>query len=249
MTVDLSRRDDALRELMDDPACDRRLLDATYRDFQFVNRLISGWRRIYRERIRPILREAGDEPVTLLDIGSGGGDVPLSLATWARADGFTLRITAIDPDERAWLFAINLQDQRGVVFERRTSTAVLHAGERFDIVTSNHLLHHLDDDDLAALMTESEALATRLVIHNDIRRSRIAYAAYATATWPIRTRSFLHTDGLLSIRRSYRRDELAARTTTPWRVDEQFPYRLVLTRESLPESGSTREQSTDASRE
>jgi 2-polyprenyl-3-methyl-5-hydroxy-6-metoxy-1,4-benzoquinol methylase len=229
MTVDLTKRDEALRELMDDPNCDRQLLEATYRQFQTVNGLISGWRRLYRERIRPILREADGTLVTLLDIGSGGGDVPIKLARWARDDGFNLHVTAIDPDERAWLFAVSLPDQRGVVFERRTSTSVLAAGQRFDIVTSNHLLHHLDGDDLTLLLAESELLANKLVIHNDIRRHRVAFGVYAAATWPLRNQSFLHTDGLLSIRRSYRHGELAAKAVPPWRVDSQFPYRLILT--------------------
>ncbi|RIJ51954.1 methyltransferase, partial [Clavibacter lycopersici] len=101
--MDLSRRDTGLTELMDDPDCDPAALDRTYARFPVVNRVVAGWRGVYRSRIRPLL--SADRETTLLDIGSGGGDVPLSLARWARRDGLRLSVTGIDPDPRAAAFA------------------------------------------------------------------------------------------------------------------------------------------------
>ena len=91
-------RDTQLRELMDDPDCDLAGLRHTYAQFRVVNRLVAGWRRVYRQRIRPLLRTG--QTTTLLDIGSGGGDVARTLARWARRDGFALAVTAIA--ERPW---------------------------------------------------------------------------------------------------------------------------------------------------
>src|SRR5690606_23378181 len=107
---------------------------------------------------------------------------------------------------------------------------------RFDLVISNHLLHHLPQAELAQLLTESRRLARTRVLHNDIARSRLAYGAYWVATAPFANRSFVRTDGLRSIRRSYQRHELeqAAAEALPdrrvsWRVERQFPSRLLLT--------------------
>ena len=102
----------------------------------------------------------------------------------------------------------------------------------FDLVTSNHLLHHLDGEALAGLLADSAALVRRRVIHGDLERSRVALAVFGPATLPFARRSFIHTDGLRSIRRSYRRDELAAVVPAGWRVERQFPYRLLLTFDS-----------------
>ncbi|NHC15835.1 methyltransferase domain-containing protein [Motilibacter deserti] len=226
---DLSARDTAVRELMDDPECDLGKLRSTYAQFRAVNRAVSGWRRVYVRRLRPLL--SAHSSTTLLDVGFGGGDVPRALAGWARRDGLRLDVTAIDPDDRAYAFATAAPDA-GVAFRRASSAELVAAGERFDVVTSNHLLHHLDEAGLAALLADSAALARRLVVHNDIERSRLAYSAYAVATRPLARRSFLHVDGLLSIRRSYRRDELAARVPAGWRVERQRPYRLLLVREA-----------------
>ena len=95
----------------------------------------------------------------------------------------------------------------------------------------NHLLHHLDAADLAALLTDSRALARHLVIHNDLSRGRAGYGCYALATLPFARRSFIHQDGLLSIRRSYRRPELEAAVPPGWQDRPMVPQRLLLVHE------------------
>lgn len=214
------------RELMDDPECDPAALRRTYAQFRIVNRVVSGWRGVYLRRLRPLL--SSTLSTTLLDVGSGGGDVAHALARWARRDGLRLRITGIDPDERAQQFAASRPPAPGVTFRRTTSTQLVQEAARFDVVISNHLLHHLEPGALTVLVDDSRRLARRLVVHNDIARSRPAYAAYAVASRPFGRRSFIHHDGLLSIRRSYRPAELAGSVGPGWRVVEQAPARLLL---------------------
>jgi 2-polyprenyl-3-methyl-5-hydroxy-6-metoxy-1,4-benzoquinol methylase len=224
--IDLAQRDRAVRELMDDPDADLAALRRTYRQFRLVNRLLSGWRRRYRQEIRPLLR--ADREVTLLDVGCGGGDVARALAAWAVRDGRRLRVTGIDPDPRAYAFAREAGGSEGVDFRCCSSTDLVAEGRRFDVVISNHLLHHLDDTELSALLTDSASLACRLVLHSDLARSRVAYRGYGLLSRLAGSRSFLRTDGLRSIRRSYRPDELAAAVPDSWRVRREFPFRLLL---------------------
>lgn len=223
-------RDTTSLELMDDPACDRDRLFATYAQFRAVNALVAGWRRVYLRDVRPVLdrRRAS----RLLDIGFGGGDIPLALAGWAARDGLRLEVTAIDPDERAHEFVETRGlTRRGVDFRAASSSELVDAGERFDIVTSNHLLHHLDPPALSSLLTDSAALAPRAV-HSDIERGRLALAAFGVATKPLDRGSFVHYDGKLSIRRSYTARELQSAVPEGWLVQRQFPYRLLLTRDA-----------------
>ncbi|MFW7414871.1 class I SAM-dependent methyltransferase [Demequina sp. SO4-18] len=215
---------------MDAPDCDPHRLERTYRQFTTVNRLVSGWRRLYRERIRP--RLSPDVPTTMLDIGFGGGDIPRSLARWAARDGLALALTAIDPDERAILHVRGLPAS-DVRFEQATSADLVARGDRFDIVISNHLLHHLDERELDSLLADSLALSRHLVIHNDLSRRHLGYRLYAAATAPLARGSFVHQDGLLSIRRSYRPAELRAQVPPGWQVAPAFPQRLLLTHDRV----------------
>lgn len=220
---DLRVRDTHARELMDDPGCDRVRLERTYRQFDVVNRLVSGWRRLYVSTLRPVLARSARP--TLLDVGFGGGDVPRHLAAWAARDGLGLQVTAIDPDPHALAYAGRLSGP--VRFRQASSTELAQAGERFDVVVSNHLLHHLTPGDLQQLLADSELLTDQLALHNDLRRSRVAHTTFGLVTRPWARSSFLHTDGTISIRRSYRAVELAG-VRAGWRVQPLHPYRLLL---------------------
>lgn len=242
--VDLHHRETTLVELMDDPACDLDELRLTYARFDVVNRLVSGWRRTWRARLRPLAVRARDEGRTLrlLDVGSGGGDVPRALARWAAREHLPVSVTAVDPDERAHAFATG-RPTDGVAFRAASSADLVAEGERFDVVTSNHVLHHLGDAERAAVLADSERLATRLVLHGDIERGRLAWTGWWLGTLPVR-RSFLRPDGLASIRRSFTADELRAVAPPGWTVERQAPARLLLVHR-VPAAGSRSSAAAD----
>ena len=156
--TDLARRDRDLRELMDDPDADLAALRRTYAQFRLVNRLVAGWRRIYRRDLRPLL--SADRETTLLDIGCGGGDIARALAGWAERDGLRLRVTGHRPGPAG---ARVRGRQRRRPPPQSTSGAAPAAtwwprARRFDVVISNHVLHHLDRrPSLTALLADSAA--------------------------------------------------------------------------------------------
>uniref|UniRef100_UPI003D6D9913 methyltransferase domain-containing protein n=1 Tax=Microbacterium proteolyticum TaxID=1572644 RepID=UPI003D6D9913 len=221
----LDARDTALLELMDDPDCDPRRLAATYRRFDLVNRAVSGWGGVYRAHVRPRLRALGRRG-RVLDLGCGGGDVVVRLAGLAARDGLEVEWVGADPDPRA-LRSARERERPGVRFVSRGSSELLADGERFDIVLSNHVLHHLDAAQLRGFVDDSRALARSAVLHADIARGRLAYALYAIGVTPLAPGTFLRTDGLRSIRRSYRAEELARTLGEPWRVQTPAPFRVL----------------------
>ena len=227
--MNLAERDSALAELMDDPACDPVRLRRTLDRFRVVNRAVSCWDRVYRTLLRPELAAAGG-PVRILDIGCGSGDVLRRLVRLAGRDGFEVSGVGIDPDPRAFEAARAAGGERELVFRTAHSSDLVAAGERFDVVISNHLLHHLDAAALGAVLADSEALAERVSAHSDIARGRIAYAAFAVAALPLAPGSFIRVDGLRSIRRSYTPAELAAALPSGWTVERPGRFRLLAVR-------------------
>jgi 2-polyprenyl-3-methyl-5-hydroxy-6-metoxy-1,4-benzoquinol methylase len=229
MPVVLSERQPDLTEIMDRKDCDPLLLENTYRQFETINLLLSGWKNIYRKEIKPMLKEG--ESYSLLDIGFGGGDVPTKLAKWAQADGFDLTITAIEMDVRALKFANQYRDGSPVNFKFMSSSSILDQGLKFDFVISNHLLHHLNAVQTESILHEAEQLATTKVIFSDIRRSDLGYLLFSTFTPLLFRNSFIVKDGLTSIKRSYIASELRAVIPSAWIVKKKFPFRLLLIHE------------------
>ena len=218
------RASDAV-EQMDLPDCDPDRLERTYRQFALVNGALSGWRRLYVREIRPLL--SAGSAITVLDIGSGGGDLALRLAWWAARDRLRLRVTGIDPDIRAHAFASSRPPVSGVAFRHAHTTELLREALTFDVVISNHVLHHLQPAELQPFLADSEALARTKVLHNDLRRSAVAYALFSVAALPFRG-SFIREDGLTSIRRSYTRQELEDLAPPGWGVEPSSAFHQLL---------------------
>ena len=227
--MSLGVRDAELEELMDDPSCDPERLRATLHRFGTINRLVSGWGTVYRTRLAPHLRSLG-RPARVLDIGSGGGDVLVRLARLAADDGLEVRWTGIDPDERSHAVAAARDAPANVAFRCTDAATVIAEGETFDAVLSNHVLHHLGAG-TAGFLAESRALSHGIVLHGDIARSRLAYGLYAVGITPFAPGTFLRTDGLRSIRRSFTPAELQGLLDRDepgiWSVESPVPFRVL----------------------
>ena len=81
-------------ELLDGPLDDPRALRGNLRDLRRINRL--GGRR---RPVDPCRRRAGGDrrgQVTLVDVGTGGADIPIALIADATAARPALRVTAVD---------------------------------------------------------------------------------------------------------------------------------------------------------
>lgn len=229
--MSLAVRDERLAELMDDPACDPDRLRATLRRFGTINRLVSGWGTVYRHTLAPHLATLG-RPARVLDVGCGGGDLVLRLAAAARRDGIEVEWTGIDPDPRSYEVAVARGSVEDVTFRCTDAATLVAEGVTYDAVLSNHVLHHLGAE-LPGFVAESLTLSHGLVLHSDIARSRLAYALYAIGITPFAPGTFLRTDGLRSIRRSYTPAELAAvldeAMPGTWAVHTPAPFRVLAT--------------------
>ncbi len=222
---------------MDKPDADPELLSNTYRQFGRINKLLSGWDRIYRYYIKPIVR-ANRGTASILDIGCGGGDIIRYLHELSFEDGFDIRFTGIDPDRRSIEFIAKNEWPENVTFYAKKAKDLIHEGQRFDIVISNHLVHHLTEKQLTSLCRDARLLARKLVLFSDIERSDLGYLCFQLAAPLLFRNSYIVKDGLISIKKSYRKSELESVLPGGWTVQRQFPFRLIATL-SKPEDHDT----------
>jgi SAM-dependent methyltransferase len=228
------RRVTDVDELLDGPLDDRAALVRNLQDLALVNRRLGGIR--LSERAIDALAP-GVGPLSLLDIGTGGADIPLALIDRARAAGRTLRVTGVDSRPEV-LVAAALADPRvtatGELALHVADGLALPYGDRsFDVVHASLLVHHLDPDAATALLTEM-ARVTRLgVVVNDLVRGRLAYLGAWLLTRTVTRGRYTRHDAPLSVRRAYTVDELAslvaaAGLRVEHRFDVPFGHRVAL---------------------
>ena len=226
MPLFLTQRNENLIEWMDRPDCDANLLNNTYHQFTTINRLLSGWESIYKQKIRPIL-ESTQGVSTILDIGCGGGDIIKYLHQLCQKDQLNVRFTGIDPDTRSIQFLSSQKWPENIQFHAASSAQLVEKNQQFDIVISNHLMHHLDNESLNGLCRDAEKLSRRLVLFSDIERSDFGYVAFSLFSPLIFRQSYIVSDGQISIKRSFRKDELQQILPDGWQVKPKFPFRLL----------------------
>jgi len=230
MPLFLRHRRTDLIEIMDREDCDLAQLFRTYDHFRTINPLLAQWRRIYRKEMYPMMATDPKRNYSILDLGCGGCDVLEYVLELARSDGFRVSGSGIDPDERAAAY-VQLRSPKGHIhFRKGYSHELVGEGLSFDFVISNHVIHHLGNEQLSSLLVDAEKLSRLKVVINDIERSDVAWLSF-NLSWPFFLGSFITRDGLTSIRRSFRAEELRALVPGGWNVQRVFPYRLVLTYE------------------
>ena len=146
----------------------------------------------------------------VLDLCTGGGDLPRMMVAWARARGITLRIDALDANPHTIEIARRLS--AGFPEIEYHCADVLHheSDASYDLVHCSLALHHFGDDDAIRLLRRCREFSTRWVLVSDIER----HPATTLGVWLLtallyRDPMTVH-DARLSARRAFSHRELAA---------------------------------------
>jgi len=228
MIPNFSRRAD-IPELMDDPNCDEAKLLRTVRQFESINRLVSRYRTILRRWVLDDMQP--EREYHLVDMGAGGCDIDVWLLAVAQRCGLTLRITACDMDPRIIAYARSTFGHTSGLEIRETNLLTDPFDEPVDYVFANHFLHHLTSEEIIRLLQRWQPLVRRRMVFSDLLRSSTAYWGYSALSL-LYPNSFARIDGLISIRKGFLPEELAAladaTTSQNFSVHQLFPGRLVL---------------------
>lgn len=196
-------------ELMDEPEVDRRHLATSLADLRGVNRWLGGTRVVLRH-LAAMAASLPSGELTVLDVGTGSGDIPLQVARWARGRGLRARVVATDAHAGTLALA---REHAGrdpdVRVEHADALALPYADGEFDFALCSTALHHFADDDAVRVLRELHRVARRGVVVNDLRRSRPALLGarlLAGTVW--RAHPVTRHDGPLSVRRAFTPGEL-----------------------------------------
>jgi len=147
--------------------------------------------------------------LTVLDVGTGGGDVPRALVRWARRMRQPIRLFALDRDPAAARVTLDLGRAYPeiVVLQGDAVELPVRSGS-IDVVMSSLTLHHLDEAAAVRHLAEMDRVARRGIVVNDLARSRTAYALVWLVTRLFARNRMSRHDGPVSVQRAYVREEL-----------------------------------------
>lgn len=192
-------------ETLDDPHVDPALALRSLEDIRRSNRLFGGLAAVLCD-LRTAFAAARPGPLTLLDVGTGAGDIPAAARRLAATLGRDLHTAGLE-----WSVPLASAARRccgdAVVGDARR---LPFADRSVDYVICSQVLHHFPDDEATLLLQEMHRVARLRVVIGDIRRSWLAAGGLWLASWLLGFHAVSRHDGVVSVMRGYLGPELAA---------------------------------------
>src|SRR5207244_527840 len=117
------------------------------------------------KRIRRLADELNTRTLSVLDIATGGGDVPIALSAAAHRAGYQLRVAGGDFSSRAINYARERARQQQSSVEFFALDALQDAFPAgYDVIVSSLFMHHLQAEEAILLMSKMAQSANKMIL-------------------------------------------------------------------------------------
>ncbi|MGH2543303.1 MAG: methyltransferase domain-containing protein [Ardenticatenaceae bacterium] len=209
----LARRVDS-PELLDEGGCSEAEARRSLLDLRRLNQMLFGVHATLAP-VRALLHEAS-KPASVLDVGTGSGQMAQELARWAlqvhARETVAVRVFALDLLPRHLAYARHWNEKMGTPHVHLIGGSALElplADQSVDYVISSLFLHHFDEPGLIRLFAECRRVARGGLAMSDLWRHPLPYYLFKIIAEPFLVRSpITRIDGTRSLRRAYRPEEI-----------------------------------------
>jgi ubiquinone/menaquinone biosynthesis C-methylase UbiE len=167
-------------------------------DLRNINRWFGGVQTTQR-LIEQVAASSGQKSLSLLEVASGTGDVPLLARDRLVKSGITLKVTLLDRARS------HLNGYRPSVASDALSLPFSDAS--FDIVSCCLFTHHLEQNEMFIFVRESLRVCRTALLINDLRRSAL-HLVLVYAGMPLFRSRLTRHDAPASARRAYTAAEI-----------------------------------------
>lgn len=222
-------------ELLDHPDNSAEEIRENLRDLERLNRYFGGVRTVLLHLGR-MVGEHSQSPLTILDIATGGADIPRAICRWARTRQLAVAIEAVDQGEQVLAAAAEWSIDFPEIRLRRVQAPPLpYPDHSFDYVIASLFFHHLNEAEGILLLQEMARVARCGLLVNDLLRSRLACLLTAMTTRLLSGNRLTRHDGPMSVLRGFRPEELRRMATEAGlanvRLSHHPWFRIALTKE------------------
>lgn len=193
-------------EWMDRPQPVSAELEDDLTSLEWLNRRF-GAHRFLEGFLQSRFHDAGN--LRILDLATGGGDLPRVASRWAGGRGIAIHVDALDMQPATLeIAAARSRDFPAIHFHQHDILQPWRDGG-YDLVMSFLSLHHFSGRDAVLVLKRMLGYGGRSTLVLDLERSRRACLAIDLLTRFVLTAPMTRHDARLSIRRAFNRRELA----------------------------------------
>jgi 2-polyprenyl-3-methyl-5-hydroxy-6-metoxy-1,4-benzoquinol methylase len=219
------------QEMMDLPGNPRSVLEEDLANLRALNRHLGGYRTALRG-LQELINEKKLARFSLLDVGTGSGDIPAVLAQWARRRGIDARFTALEADAvSAAAASRQTRAYPEIDLVRGDGSAPPFGAASFDFVLASQFLHHFSEDGIVKLLRTWSGIARRAIIVSDLVRHPLAYYGIRILTRLLTRNIMTLTDAPLSVWRAFTvsewRDLFRRASVGPVQIFPLVPFRVL----------------------
>jgi SAM-dependent methyltransferase len=193
-------------EIMDEPGLDRSRHYGALCGLERIN-FWSGSAGILWPPLAGLARTLA-RPLRVLDVATGAGDVPIRLWQKAKRAGIAIEIEGCDVNAAAVEYAARRASDGNAdvrFFVANALSGMLP--DHFDAVISSLFLHHLKEPQAIELLRRMGKTAARMVLVNDLVRSRLGYVLAYVGGRVLTRCEVVHADGPRSVAAAFTVDE------------------------------------------
>lgn len=192
-------------ELLDDPGADPAIVATSLSNIARANRWFGGWAAI-RYGLRLLLDRHGRmaRDLSLLDVGTGLGDIPDMLQRWGAARGLAIHPIGLERSPSAALLAHG----RGLPMVLACGGELPLRRGAADVVVVSQLAHHLDRPSCVTLFRECARVARLGVVVADLARVPPVGPLFRLGGRLLGFDTVTVEDGVTSLRRGFTGPEL-----------------------------------------
>lgn len=192
------------KELMDDDNIPFDAMAQTLKELNIINTRLGG-HAITLKGVQQFIK--GNEPVTICEIGCGGGDNLFAIYNYYTQKNIPVTFIGIDMNMECIAFAKQQYPQLPCQWICSDYAVVKFGDKQPDIIFSSLFCHHFTNEQLVKMLQWQKQNSRRGFFINDLQRHWLAYYLIKYITKFFSKSYLVKNDACLSVARSFRKKD------------------------------------------
>jgi SAM-dependent methyltransferase len=218
------------KEMMDLPGNPPQLLEEDLLNLRIMNRTLGGYRGLLHY-LKQLVGGRKTTSLSLLDVGTGSGDIPITTVRWAKQNGISVRVVGLEPNPvTAGMARRQTREFPEIDIVRGDGFHPPFPPRSFDFVFTSQVLHHFSEEEIVLLLKTWSSIARRGIMVSDLIRNPLAYYGIRLLTRLFSRNPMTRTDAPLSVQRAFTlkewRELFSQARIGEFQLFHLFPFRV-----------------------